>query len=642
MADSARPPRATTLLRSSTVRVAALFLALTVVLTYPLSVHPWSTTFPGSSDRNLYVWTLAWDAHALLHRPLAMFDANIFHPYSRTLAYSENLIGAALLVAPVEWLVQDPFLGFNLAALLSVPLCALGAYLLARRLGLDVSSAWICGLVFGFAPPRFLRIDQLHLTSVQWIPFCLAYVHSYTKSRRAFDLRVALAFLSLQVLTSGHGAVFLLSALAGLAVYLLATGGRPQIRQMLRDAGVVSLVALLPAALIVVPYRLVQLEVGLRRDLNDWTGSWASFLASPTHLDAFLLNHLGPVGASINTDAQAYLFPGVVPLLLACGAFLAAKQSASMKASPSLAWRALAATITVSTLVVAAVGLYIAATGSSRLVFAGMTMSVRQVWRVWVVAAVLASVRMTLISRVPFSIRTRMVNLTRARFRLHDDMRVFYLLIVVACLLLAVGPPSGPWRYIYWIPGLSFIRVPSRFMILGTLGVAVLCGYGFARLTSSFALTRRRLALGLATAALVAEFAVVPFEVVASPREIPAADRWLATQPTPFVVAELPPMDPTIPMLHTTVHWQDTVHGYSGWNPARSQQIAAALPSIPDPASLNVLADVGVTYLVVHTLMYDPAEWRNLEPRFTASTRLELRYSDASGRVYALKPRSSD
>lgn len=638
MADSDRSRRATTRLHNPHVLVALLFLALTVVLTYPLSVHPWSTTFPGSSDRNLYAWTLAWDAHALLHRPLAIFDANIFHPYARTLAYSENLIGAAMLVAPVQWVVQDPFLSFNLAALASVPLCAFGAYLLACRLGLDTSSAWICGLVFGFAPPRFLRIDQLHLTSVQWIPFCLAYAHRYVRTRRAFDLRVALAFLSLQLLTSGHGAVFLLAALAGLVVYLLATGEPVQFVRTLRDAGLVSAFVLLPAALVFVPYRLVQLEVGLRRDLNDWTGSWASFLASPTHLDAFLLEHLGTFGARINTDAQAYLFPGLLPVLLACAAFFVSRQQHTSRVrTPGTRVGTLAATLELAALIALGVGIYIAITGTSRLVIGGLTITVKQVWRVWALAALLAGVRMTLRSRVPFSIRTRMVNLTRARLRLRDDMRVFYLLIVVACLLLAVGPPLGPWRYIYWIPGLSFIRVPSRFMILGTLGIAVLCAYGFARLTRTTSSTTRRIATMAATLALVAEFAVVPFEVVASPRQIPMADRWLATQPTPFVVAELPPMDPTIPMLHSTVHWQKTVHGYSGWNPDLSQQIAAALPSIPEAASLNVLSHAGVTYLVVHTSMYDPAEWQALEPKLAASDRLELRHADPEGRVYALR-----
>ena len=136
-----------------------------------------------------------------------------------------------MLVAPVQWVVQDHssastsphWRAFPIMHL--VPICWRADSVWTRH------RRRICGLVFGFAPPRFLRIDQLHLTSVQWIPFCLAYAHRYVRTRRAFDLRVALAFLSLQLLTSGHGAVFLLAALAGLVVYLLATGEPVQFRE---------------------------------------------------------------------------------------------------------------------------------------------------------------------------------------------------------------------------------------------------------------------------------------------------------------------------------------------------------------------------------------------------------------------------
>ena len=98
-------------------------------------------------------------------------------------------------------------------------------------------------------------------------------------------------------------------------------------------------------------------------------------------------------------------------------------------------------------------------------------------------------------------------------------------------------------------------------------------------------------------------------------------------------------MDPTIPMLHSMAHWQKTVHGYSGWNPALSQSIASALTEVPDATALDALDRVGVTYLVVHTSMYPPDEWRAMESRLSAAkARLSLRYSDVEGRVYALTP----
>jgi len=88
------------------------------------------------TDTNLFIWTIAWNIHAFVHQPLTIFDANIFYPFHNTLAYSENLIGSALLVAPVMWLTHNPVLTMNVAALITIPLCAIGGYVLGRKLGL--------------------------------------------------------------------------------------------------------------------------------------------------------------------------------------------------------------------------------------------------------------------------------------------------------------------------------------------------------------------------------------------------------------------------------------------------------------------------------------------------------------------------
>src|SRR5207249_4682908 len=107
-------------------------------------------------DTDLFMWTLAWDVHALTRQPFALFDANIFHPFRHTLAYSENLIGSAFFAAPILWTTKNLVLAMNAAALVSAPLCALGAYLLARNVGAGPAGAALAGIVFGFSPARFL------------------------------------------------------------------------------------------------------------------------------------------------------------------------------------------------------------------------------------------------------------------------------------------------------------------------------------------------------------------------------------------------------------------------------------------------------------------------------------------------------
>ena len=114
----------------------------------------------------------------------------------------------------------------NLTALMTCVLCGVGAYLLARRCTSAPRGAFICGLIFAFAPPRFFRMGQLHMTAVQWIPFSLAFLHSYLERGRRRDLLLAIGFFSLQALASGHGAAYLFLATLGAAWLALRTSAR--------------------------------------------------------------------------------------------------------------------------------------------------------------------------------------------------------------------------------------------------------------------------------------------------------------------------------------------------------------------------------------------------------------------------------
>ena len=133
------------------------------------------------------------------------------------------------MAAPVLWLTHNLVLAMNLVALLSCVLCGLGAFVLARKLGVGLAGAVLSGLVFAFSPPRFFRIDQIHLTTIQWVPFCLAYLHAYLDLGRKKDLHLALGFFTLQALTSGHGAALLVAALVIVLGYRFALGEPPAV-----------------------------------------------------------------------------------------------------------------------------------------------------------------------------------------------------------------------------------------------------------------------------------------------------------------------------------------------------------------------------------------------------------------------------
>lgn len=548
-ADAAGVPRARELWAATGV-----FTLLTAILTYPLSVRAGSVLLGDYPDFHLFVWTLGWIGHALVHQPLALFDANIFYPLHHTLAFSENLLGSGLIAAPIIWITGNHLLAVNLVSLLSVVLCGVGAYFLARRLGLGVAGAFVCGLIFAFSPARFFRIGQLHLTTVQWMPFALAYLQTYLDRGRPRDLKIAAGFFALQAITSGHGGVFLAVAMAILVLHRLATGLALTPVRRLKDLGVTGAMLLAPAILIAVPYQIVQRELGFRRWLENWTVAGVSYIASPSSVHQAIINIFVPV-ARVNDVAHAFLFPGYLPIVLT-----------------TVALAALAA-------------------GKDR--------------------------------------------------RFIRRAVACYTLIAVVSILLISGPPISLWPLVYWLPGFNFIRVPSRFVILTALALSVLGAAGFEWLRDRLPSGVRPWAAPVTAVLLLVEFATVPLAVTPFSLRPPAADRWLADQPTPFVVAELPhsgaPREQTAYMLHAMAHWQKTVHGYSGFEPPQHAALYAAMKSFPDPRSLQQLHTFGVTYVVVHIDRYAPDRWTIVDGQLAAVGELELLFQDQKSRVYRLR-----
>ena len=561
-----------------TTLLALLFGALTVVMAAPWSLHPATRVVIDNPDTHLYAWTLGWDVHAFATDPLAIFDANIYFPYANTLAYSENMIGSAFIAAPIIWFTGDLVLALNLVLLASCLLCGVGAYVLGRRLGLGTAGAIVAGLVFAFAPTRFFRMSQLHLNAVQWLPFTLAWLHAYLDGGRARDLRLALAFFTLQALTSGHGAVMLGVAMVALALYRLAGDAPLALVRRLRDVGFTGVLLLVPAVLVLLPYRRARAEIGLDRSLERWGVTPESFLASPTVVHQYLLSLV--TDRDFTAAASAFLFPGYLVLILAGIALWPAASLAGVQPPDRH-------------------GLDVGAGGPP-----ARQPARRDVW--------------------------------------------FYALLAVLSASFFAGGPFDVWAWVHAWPGFSFIRVPSRFMILTTLALAVLAGAGFARLMAG-ATGRSTVLAGTAVSVLLlGEYSAYPFTGVPFRLPAPAIVTWLATQPGPFVVAEVPvprasnggafERFQTAAMLHSTAHWQKTIHGYSGIQPPLSGRVFDELNTFPDARSVATLRDFGVTTVVVHRPRYPDEVWPDVAARLRATAGLRFVHAEVDGAVYAVVP----
>jgi hypothetical protein len=506
----------------------------------------------------------------------------------------------------------------------------------------------IGGLVFAFSPPLFLRLDQLHLATVQWVPFSLAFLHRYLDDGRKRDLRIACAFFTLQALTSGHGAALLVAGVVVILTYRLVLGEPLAAGTRIRDLGATGIVLLVPTFVILIPYKQAQADLQLTRELGAWTTVASSFLASPTRIHTQALRWLSL--DKIAATANAYLFPGYLPLLLAAAAFVDWRS----RPTRSALWSGAAAALELLAVAGLLIALVVAQSGPIRPKWDDTILfSIRTPWRALLVVALSVAARAAIATRAPFEvvrkirghvdalsqIRRGTLQAWAARRRRHPAG--LYALLTAFSVWIAAGPAAGLWPLVYWLPGLNFIRVPSRFMILAVLGIAILAGVGFDRLTCGLQRRRALAWAALASGCLVAEFVAIPFDTQPYRIEIPAVDRWLANQQTPFVVAEVPVRDEWLAsryMLFSTAHFQKTVTGYSGARPAVWGWLYRQLRTFPDQTSLTSLADLHVTYVVVHADLYPPDEWNVVAPRLDAfPDRLELVHNDASGRVYRLR-----
>lgn len=240
--------------------VLGLYLALTIVFTYPLVTHL-TTHVPGTYvDEYTFLWNLWWFKQAIFELGTDPFTTNfIFYPVGAGLAFYTLAILNDIIALPLV-----PFLGIittsNLIILLAFVLSGYGAFLLTKYLLEEnrpsspwptMAAAFLSGVVYAFPASRmvYASLGHYNIVCAQWLPF---YGLFFIKMMRSLEaarsgIKYALcagAFLALALLTEyTYGIFLLLLTLLWLAFtpkWLLAS------RRFWGHAAILALTALIP------------------------------------------------------------------------------------------------------------------------------------------------------------------------------------------------------------------------------------------------------------------------------------------------------------------------------------------------------------------------------------------------------------
>jgi len=193
-----------------------------------------------------------------------------------------------------------------------------------------------------------------------------------------------------------------------------------------------------------------------------------------------------------------------------------------------------------------------------------------------------------------------------SRFRGYD-VRLAYALGLLVAFDVSLGFNGFVYRalYDYFLP-FRALRIPARMGIMVVFSLAVLAGYGAARIGEMLKRPRRRqiafVALGLV---LLLEYASKPLPLWLAPTTPPdvyadiARDR--GDSPT-AVLFEFPTghMEDPEYLYFSTFHWEYLVNGYSGFFPPSYLKVVRAVADFPDAASFDMIKSHGARYIVVH------------------------------------------
>jgi hypothetical protein len=299
------------LLRRRRMQLAAclvLFVGLAVFETWPLATDPAHLSRNDNSDTILNEWIIAWVAHQAPRDPFHLFQANIFHPASNTLALSESLLVQSAMAAPFLWAGASPVLAYNLVLMIGFALTGLAMCVVVRRWTDDWGAGIVAGILVAFSAHTLSRLPHLQALHVEFLPLALLALDELLRQPRLRHAVSLAGWFVLQALCSYY--LFVMTAL-GLAAAALS---RPEswwgrrrlaVAKWLIGAAAMAALVMLPALL---PYWHLHQMQGLSRPIDDLLpASWQDYLTTGARFDYRVLRRFW---------CETALFPGFVGLAL--------------------------------------------------------------------------------------------------------------------------------------------------------------------------------------------------------------------------------------------------------------------------------------------------------------------------------------
>ncbi|HEX2061845.1 MAG TPA: hypothetical protein VHK90_13985 [Thermoanaerobaculia bacterium] len=580
--------------------VFAFYLALAVAFTWPLAIDL-GTSVPDRGDPLLTTFIIDWVCHALLHAPLDLYEPPIFHGGIYPLAYSENLVGVALVALPFHLAGLSALTVHNIALLLGFAFAGYGAFVLARMVTGNVPAALLAGVFHAFASFRISHVQHIHIVWSGWLPLLLAALLVYWRRPTTRSAALLGAAFVMNGLCNVYWLLYSAVTLVLTIVFLAIAEPRRESAFWIRLTAslLIAGLVLLP---FLIPYQLVASEYGARRttgEASKGSANWTDWLVPSSRNLLY--------GDAVDPElrrAERELFPGLLVLLLCAVPFAMRRPVGGAALDVAIV---LFAILTYFTLI------------ADRITIDRFSFSGADVPATILVALLIARwVKSRPVAAAPFT----------------ADQRAAGLWIAIGIVgSLGWNAFLHPFLFRVITP-FRATRTPARWAAVAYVGLAVWAAIGMVALMER---TKRRRALAalLLALAVIETAARVRWEHVdAQPAPV---YRWLA-ETRPGVVLELPMMREGAAfryVLASTTHRVPIINGTSGWETPLHELLRKKEERLEfDDQFLALLEQHGCTIVIVHESQLAPEQKAALQP-WLARLTLVRRFGDDA--VYALR-----
>ncbi len=291
---------------------AVVFILAGIYITFPLILH--LTNFvSGKGDELLLTWILNWNIHSFFNSPLSIFNANIFYPYSNTLAFSDTLFTSSFLaIIPLKSLVE-PLVAFNFTLIFSLILLGISVYLLTYHLTKNFLASVISGLLVIFSPPILNETPHLQVIAIYFVPLSILFFLKFLEENKTKYFAITMGLLVLQTYNSFLPGYFIVFSLITIYIFYLFEKRKEAIGLITKKNLLAVFLSLIIIAPIGLPYFKISKEFHYVRDIRDTI----HFALQPEDLlYPHPLTRLNPVLMKLfpQTDPDGELKPGFLGL----------------------------------------------------------------------------------------------------------------------------------------------------------------------------------------------------------------------------------------------------------------------------------------------------------------------------------------